>query len=287
MRPRRALGLLALCAPLAAAALAAGPRASEHRAPEGGAAATDEDARREVLAELWQRRIVSADFTQYGEQDLALLSRMRAAERAGAIALLRRSYHGLQGLAVADKRPGDLAPRYRLTKDGFDKYLFLRSQQAIRYFQSRDVEAKWAFQLSDEDGRKLFTPDGLLSAQGEALYARVAAGLAAKWKLPDGTLQSNKPMRPEAPSKPAVAERPEDKLEAPHEGLEMTVHDATPPPPPQAPPSQGPAAPPDAGPQQGTPPPPADTQTAAPPPQSSAPPPQSNSAGPAPSDDGQ
>jgi hypothetical protein len=260
MQPLRALGLLALCAPL----LAAGPRApkaEEHRAPEGGAPATKADSRQQILSELWQRRIISSDFTEYGMQDLLLLARMRSAEDAGALVLLRRTYKGLGGLAVSYKRPGDLEPRLRLTKDGFDKYLFLRSQQAVEYFQSHDVEAKWAFQLKDEKDQKLFTPDGLLTEPGEALYNRVAANVPVRWKLPDGTVQGNRPVRPAAPPAAAPATEPAQRAEAPSETLEpeMSAPKTMGPPASQQPPSPPAAPPADAAPQ--NPPPQAPAQT--------------------------
>lgn len=214
----RALAALVLAAALARPAVCAGPRAAEHRRPEDDAAASPADARQQILADLWRRRIISPDFTAYGPQDLALLERMRAAENAGAVELLQRTYHGLEGLAVVSGVPGSRRPpRARLTKDGFDKYLFLLSQQALRYFQRHDVEAKDAFQLRDAAGQKLFTPDGLLTAQGEALYGGVRAGRLERWKLPDGEVQGSRPMRPEAgaPPRPSAASAAQEQPEAP------------------------------------------------------------------------
>lgn len=205
--------MAALLRVLLAAAALAGEPAYDHNAPEPAVQSSQEGRRQRVLAELWQRHILSADMTSYGTQDLALLERVRAAESDGAFRLLRQTYHGLGGFAVSD-HPGSASGRLLLTKEGFDRYLFLRSQQALAYFQTRDVEAKDAFRLKDEQDQPLFTPDGLLTEAGAALYARVRAGLEVRWKLPDGAVAGNRPHRP-AKAPPAAQPQTSPPASAP------------------------------------------------------------------------
>ena len=47
--------------------------------------------------------------------------------------------HGLKGLAVEYRPVGGLMTQWRITKEGFERYLFLRSQDALDYFDSKDV----------------------------------------------------------------------------------------------------------------------------------------------------
>lgn len=203
---------------LAAAALAAEPpkKGAGHAAPAETMSAAPASEKRLLLTELWQRRIISSETDRYAPEDLALLERLREAERAGALAELRRTYAGnVNGLVATYKIPsvtgGRSSEGLRLTREGFDKWLFLRSQKALEYFQSKDVDAKWAFMLTDLSGKKLFEQTGLLTPAGDALYSRVALGLSAEWRLPDGTVAGNRPHRPQPP---APAE-PEPALEIP------------------------------------------------------------------------
>lgn len=181
-----------------------------HAAPAETLTAAPASDKRVLLTELWQRRIISSETDRYAPEDLALLERLRDAERAGAVAELRRTYAGnIKGLVASYKIPSVTGGRstegLRLTREGFDKWLFLRSQKALEYFQSKDVDAKWAFSLTDLSGKKLFEQTGLLTPAGDALYSRVALGLSAEWRLPDGTVAGNRPHRPEPPAPPEPA----------------------------------------------------------------------------------
>jgi len=99
---------------------------------------------------------------------------------------------GAKGLAVSSRRAGSSAKRWRLTKEGYEKYLFSRSQDALDYFESKGVDAKWAFSLTDLKGRRLFDGGGLLTEAGESLYARLRAGRKAFWKTPSGEVMGNR-----------------------------------------------------------------------------------------------
>ena len=151
-----------------------------------------EEERHNVLAEMWQRRILAPDAGQWSDEDMNLLERVRRAEAAGAVEVLRRRWPAVQGLVVAYKPVGAPVKSFRLTKEGYEKYLFSRSQDALDYFESKGVDAKWAFSLTDLKGRRLFDGGGLLTEAGESLYARLRAGRKAFWKTPSGEVMGNR-----------------------------------------------------------------------------------------------
>ncbi len=153
-----------------------------------------ESGRQNVLAEMWQRRILATDASQWSPEDMALLLRMRGAEAGDALAVLRRKFHTLKGFTVVHKTPGSGRIQVRLTKEGFDRYLATKTQDALLYFESRDVGAKWAYQLTDLKGLPLFhRGSGLLTEAGDALYTKAAAGQPAWWRTPNGEVQGNRP----------------------------------------------------------------------------------------------
>ena len=174
---------------LAPAALAV---SGSHEAPEKTRVV--ETGRQNVLAEMWQRRILTTDASQWSPDDMALLLRMRAAEAGDALALLKRRYHTLKGFTVVHRAAGSDRLQVRLTKDGFERYLFTKTQDALDYFESRDIGAKWAYQLTDLKGVPLFQrSSGLLTEAGDALFSKAAAGEPAWWKTPAGEVQGNRP----------------------------------------------------------------------------------------------
>ncbi len=163
-----------------------------------------ESSRHNLLAEMWQRRILSPEADRWAPEDMALLERIRRAEASQAASFLKSRLGTLKGLAVSRKLPGG-AIRLRLTKEGFERYLLIRSQEALRVFESKGVDAKWAFSLRDLEDRRLFEPRGLLSEAGEALYDRILAGLAAHWKTPAGEVFGNRPPpKREAPAEASL-----------------------------------------------------------------------------------
>jgi hypothetical protein len=179
---------------LLAFSLRAGAADSSHEAPVPSTAQrTRQDAqRREILSEMWQRRVLPPDSSRWEPEDLTMLSRIRRADAAGAVRVLRLRVHGLKDLAVEYHPVGGTVTEWRLTKEGFQRWLFLRSQDALDYFQTRDVLAKTAFQLTDLDGKKLFDKAGQLTEAGEEVYDRVQAGLEARWKMPNGEVQGSR-----------------------------------------------------------------------------------------------
>lgn len=166
--------------------------------PSVSAPRSSANERQNLLAEFWQRRILSPDVDQWSPQDMELLLRARAAEAAGAFAYLRARLKTLKGSAV-DYRPiGSSTARPRLTKEGFLRYLSLKSQEALQYFESREVEAKWAFKLRDLQGNRIFSEDGQLTQAGDDLYSLAAAGRPAFWRSPNGEVSGNRRALPPA-----------------------------------------------------------------------------------------
>lgn len=146
--------------------------------------------RRKALAEMRQRRILAADAKVFSPQDRALWARMRRAEELGAREFLREKFKTLKGFAVERSTPGVKA--ILLTRQGFERYLFAKSQDAIQYFEGKGVDPKWAFHLRDLEGRKLFEPDGLLTEDGDELYSAARAGSEVFWRNPAGQVQGSR-----------------------------------------------------------------------------------------------
>lgn len=179
---------------LASLALAGDAPVDPHKEPApslaGQASSVDAD-KHTLLAEMWQRRILSPDSRGWSNEELALLIRMRAAEDFGAVSLLKRRF-GLKGLVVLHK-PARGPERLRLTKAGYERWRFARTQDAMSYFESKGTDPKWAFKAVDLKGREMFDKDGILSEAGEELYRRALAGQAVHWKSPTGELFGNRP----------------------------------------------------------------------------------------------
>jgi hypothetical protein len=203
--------ILAVLLLAAHAARAADPEDS-HKAPEPSYAEqrSEQSERQNVLSEMWQRRLLPADVLQWNAEDMALLQRLRRAEASGALNVLRRRFMGLKGLAVEYRPVGAQSSGWRLTKEGYQRYIFVRSQDALQYFDTKEIGAKDAFKLTDLDGNKLFDSTGLLTDAGEALYDRILAGLEAFWKNPAGVISGNR-RPPKPPPAPEPAPEPPKK----------------------------------------------------------------------------
>ncbi len=165
---------------------------------------------------MWQRRILPPDAVEWTAEDMALLLRLRKADAAGAVGYLRKRLRSLKGLIVVYKPIGSSETKLRLTREGYGRYLFFRSQEALGYFQKKDVDAKWAFSLSDLDGRLLFDANGLLTQPGEDLYNRALAGRETFWKTSGGDVLGNRPPPRPSPA-PAPKVRPAPEAEEPPE----------------------------------------------------------------------
>jgi hypothetical protein len=181
------------------------PAADEHRAPAPSVARElARDQRRATLNDMWQRGILGTDMNQWSPQDQELLERMRRAEESGALGLLRRHFMSWKGLVLRDRPAGAGATRLRLTKKGFDAYLQFKSQEALDYFERREVETKWAYWLTDLDGKPLFDrASGLLTETGDALYTRAISSAPTFWRLRSGEVRGNRPVPVELRPKPA------------------------------------------------------------------------------------
>jgi hypothetical protein len=144
------------------------------------------------------------DMNQWSPEDMALLLRIRQAEASGALGLLRRHFLSSKGLVLRDHPAGKNSTRLRLTRLGYDKYISIKSQEALQYFEAKDVATKWAYWLTDIDGRPLFDRgSGLLTEAGDELYSRALDNRATFWKLRTGEVRGNRPVPPELRPKPA------------------------------------------------------------------------------------
>ena len=178
---KTALLLLALALPAAAGDIGGHEDPKEPAALE---APTDE--RRATLEELWQRRLLPPDESSWSPQDFELLRKIRAVEE-DAIAYLRRRPDGERPW-TAKSRSGGTASAPKLTKAGYERYLFLLSQDAIAYFESKGADAKWALKLRDWDDKPMFDVVGRITDDGVRVYKRARLNLEAFWKSPNGDI---------------------------------------------------------------------------------------------------
>ncbi len=168
-------------AALLLAGLAGAAGLGGHESPK----AVEEPAydRRAALEEMWRRRLVPPDQNTFSAEDQALLERMRRADGEG-VEYLRTKPGGLRAWTVTLKAGRDI--RVLLTKEGFERYRALLTQEAILYFESKGAEAKWVLKFTDWDGRKLFDLQGRITEPGEAVYRRARLNLEVFWKGPAG-----------------------------------------------------------------------------------------------------
>lgn len=136
-----------------------------------------------VLDEMWARRILAPDQTVWAPSDAQLLGRIRMGE-ADALSYLRRKFGGTRPWTALRRGPAP-APRL-LTKEGYDKYVVLLTQDAIEFFEEKGAGAKWALKLTDWEGRRLFDGDGRLTPAGVTVYTRAKLKLEVFWKSPNG-----------------------------------------------------------------------------------------------------
>jgi hypothetical protein len=151
---------------------------------------------------MWQRRILPPDQDSWSPQDMALLLKMRRSEE-DALRYLREKFGGYR-LWVAKSRPG-LPLTFRLTKDGFEKYEAVVTQDAFAYFESKGAEAKDVFKLKDWDGRAVFDEGGRLTEDGARLFFRARRKLEVFWRGPDGRVYGTRRPPPQPAAAPAPA----------------------------------------------------------------------------------
>lgn len=164
----------------------------EAPAPSLAAPAGVQAERQNTLAELWQRKILSTDLNAWSPEDMETLRRLRNAEAMGALEFLRDRFKTVKGFVVEHRPMGSKNTRLRLTKPGFDRYLFAKSQEALRYFDRKGVEVKWAFSLKDLDGHDVFA-NGLLTEEGDILFTRLLNNKPAFWRTSSGQIGGNRP----------------------------------------------------------------------------------------------
>jgi hypothetical protein len=136
------------------------------------------------LEELWQRRLLPPDQRMWAPRDYDLLEKIRKVDRDASDYLKRR--FGDNSRWVAQPRHTQMKSRPRLTREGYEKYLNAKTQDAIGYFESKGVDAKWVFQLRDLKEQLLFDAGGRITDVGLEVYHRAELNLEAFWKTPDG-----------------------------------------------------------------------------------------------------
>lgn len=165
--------------------LAASARAGElgGHAPVAAEPAIATQDRAAILTEMWERRILAPDQRAWAPADAQLLGQIRTSE-AEALVYLRKKFGGTRPWTVV--RRGPASARRLLTREGYEKYLFHVTQDAIDYFESKGAGAKWALKFTDWDGRRLFDGDGRLTPAGVTVYTRAELNLEVYWKSPNG-----------------------------------------------------------------------------------------------------
>lgn len=188
--------LLALLAgPVEAAGLGGG---HSEQAPEQASA----DRRRAILEEMWQRRILPPDQGMWSPDDYELIEKIRLAE-GDALDLLKRKFGGYRPW-VAKPRVGGLPGAPRLTKEGYEKYLFVLSQDAVEFFESKGADAKWVFKLKDMDGQSLFNGLGAITKDGIRVYRQAKLNREIFWQAPGGEIYGTRRPRGQTPAVPQI-----------------------------------------------------------------------------------
>ncbi|TBR21290.1 hypothetical protein EPO15_10670 [bacterium] len=137
------------------------------------------------LVELKARGIVAKDAAAWTPEEAALLRRLRRAEQLGALQFIRDRTGSLSG-AISEVETGKGYKKPYLTVAGFERWLFILSQEAREYFESKGAEAKFVFTLKDLSGKRLFTDEGALTDDGVDLYLAARARKAVYWRNTDG-----------------------------------------------------------------------------------------------------
>lgn len=176
---KAALFLLALASPVLAGDLGGHPAPTED-------AASPVDERRATLEEMWQRGLLPPDQSAWSPSDLELLQRMRRADGDAQTYLRRRFGNWRPWMSRA--RGAGTGGAWRLTREGYEKYLTLLTQDAISYFESKGADAKWVFKLKSTDGKPLFDAGGHITEEGRRVHRRAALNLEVFWKGPGGEL---------------------------------------------------------------------------------------------------
>lgn len=163
-----------------------------HKTPAAPAAQapTPFEERRAKLAEMWQRGLIPSDSQSFTPQDEELLAKIHQAETAGAVRLLKA--RGAYGGFVVELKTSE-GRRQRLTKAGYERWRVLRTQDALAFFQSRDIGVRDALRLKDLDGNPLFDKDAMLTPQGQTVYNLAIANLEAHWVTFTGEVLGNRP----------------------------------------------------------------------------------------------
>ncbi|MBI4051021.1 MAG: tetratricopeptide repeat protein [Elusimicrobia bacterium] len=149
----------------------------------------------DLLAEMVERGILGSARTEFAREEKELLQKMRQAEKTGAVDYLK-SRGALLKVFVMEKKERSGRIRLLLTAQGFEKYKFFRSQDALRAFEFNGVEAKYVFFLRDRRGEPVYNASGQLTPEGEAVYRALLSG-QKKWILPSEPI----PQEPGVPSK--------------------------------------------------------------------------------------
>lgn len=185
------------------------------------AAASLSFASAEGLAELKARGVVAKDAAAWSPEEAAFLKRIRRAEALGALQFIRDKTGSLSG-TVVNLETGKGYKKPLLTVAGFERWLFLLSQEARTFFEAKGAEAKYVFQIADLSGKRLFTDEGVLTDDGIDLYLAARAKKPVFWRNTDG--------------------RPTGTVRPPADGLPPPK--AAPAPPPRPAPPKPPAPPP-------------------------------------------
>ncbi|PCI40142.1 MAG: hypothetical protein COB53_02070 [Elusimicrobia bacterium] len=140
-----------------------------------------------VIREMRRRGIVPTDSARWTPDQYTLLLRCREAEKMGVFKFLRDKIGSLRGLAVEFQTEQGYEG-LDLTARGYRKFIFVLSQEAFQYFESKGAEGQWVYQLKTLDRKRIFTDDGILTDKGVTLYLKVRRKIPAFWKFPSGRI---------------------------------------------------------------------------------------------------
>lgn len=160
------------------------------------------------------RRILGENEKSWSPAQYTRLLRLREAQALGAFDLLLAKLGSLRGAAAEPVVSG--AKRLWLTQPGYDRFIFYLSQDARAYFETKNAEAKYVFEIRSIQGKRWFTDKGMLTQHGIEAYNRVQRKLPVFWKYSDGRVSGTvrPPANLTAPARRALPPPPKKKIGA-------------------------------------------------------------------------
>ncbi|MBI4656002.1 MAG: hypothetical protein HY746_04540 [Elusimicrobia bacterium] len=129
----------------------------------------------EILAELKERKAAKQNKPDLTEEDVSIFKAIRNAEKNNAVDYMKYKVMMLPEYTV-EKTDASGKTKLLLTMKGYKIYIKLLSQEAVKLFESKEMNLKQVFLLRDLKGRSVFDRSGELTIEGHAVYFSTLKG---------------------------------------------------------------------------------------------------------------